>query len=128
MPNSLNFGFLDRYDSLLVDFAGAAESNVVTDPNTSLVKTRQFAEHLIRHVSAHAGLFMESDDFGKAIQALRQRKIIPAYIADLFDLLRFRGNDAAHHGLRDPVVSFQTLKTAYYLAIWFHRVVSGEAK
>ena len=124
---SVNFCFLSRHDDALVEFAGAAEANAIGDPNTSIVKTRQFAEFLVKHVSAYSGLPMESEEFGVVIKALRARRLIPRDIAEYFDLLRLRGNEAVHNNLRDRRVAFQALVTAYELAKWFHRTVTNDA-
>ena len=49
MPEQLssrNFEFLQDYDPLLVEYALKAETTAYSDPNTSLLKTRQFGEWL----------------------------------------------------------------------------------
>ncbi|MFB8033035.1 hypothetical protein ACFC5Z_08750 [Streptomyces sp. NPDC056004] len=43
---SRNFGFLCDHLPLLVAYGAAAEAHVFTDPNTSLLKSRQFGEAL----------------------------------------------------------------------------------
>jgi type I restriction enzyme R subunit len=125
-PMSVNFSFLSCYDYALVEFAGIAEANAIADPNTSLVKIRQFAEFLVKHVSAYSGLPMEKEEFGVVIKALRARRIIPRDIAEYFDLLRLRGNEAVHDNLRDARVAYQALVTAYELAKWFHGTVTND--
>ena len=40
---SPNFSFLSRYDALLVRFASQAQPYALDDPNTAVVKLRQFA-------------------------------------------------------------------------------------
>lgn len=42
-----NFGFLLAHEAVLVRYGAAAESMVFTDPNTSMVKARQFGEQLV---------------------------------------------------------------------------------
>ncbi|GAA4018163.1 hypothetical protein GCM10022384_70430 [Streptomyces marokkonensis] len=44
---SRNFGFLHDHLPLLVAYGAAAEAHVLTDPNTSLLKSRQFGEALV---------------------------------------------------------------------------------
>ena len=46
--SSANFGFLSRHDPLLVRLGGLAELYAHTDPNTTILKLRQFAEALLQ--------------------------------------------------------------------------------
>ena len=47
-PASPNFGFLAEHDPLLVHYGSQAERYVFDDPNTALIKLRQFAEVLAK--------------------------------------------------------------------------------
>ena len=51
---SLNFEFLIIHDQKLRQLAGSAEANFADDPNTTLIKMRQFGELLASHVAAKA--------------------------------------------------------------------------
>ena len=45
---SPNFFFLESHDQLLVTLAAQAETYLLSDPNTSLIKLRQFVELLVQ--------------------------------------------------------------------------------
>ena len=47
-----NFAFLHRHDPRLAQLGARAEANFTDDPNTCIVKLRQFAETLVKHVAA----------------------------------------------------------------------------
>ncbi len=41
-----NFAFLEKYEKDIADLGSKAETYLYTDPNTCLIKVRQFAEVL----------------------------------------------------------------------------------
>lgn len=49
---SPNFGILASHDPMLLQYAARAELYVFSDPNTALIKLRQFAETLARSAAA----------------------------------------------------------------------------
>ena len=54
LPNNLiagNFSFLKEHDPLFVELAGAAERAFSSDPNTTLIKLRQFSEAMAQHIA-----------------------------------------------------------------------------
>jgi hypothetical protein len=54
---SRNFQFLAPYDLQFVRLAALAERYFRSDPNTSLIKLRQFGELLAQEIAARVGLF-----------------------------------------------------------------------
>jgi type I restriction enzyme R subunit len=54
-PTTANFEFLRPQGQQLVRLAAQAEHYFRTDPNTSLIKLRQFAELLAKEVAARTG-------------------------------------------------------------------------
>ena len=70
VPASPNFTFLSEHDPLLVTYAARAERYVFDDPNTSVLKTRQFAELLARHVAARSGFETQSEEFADVLFVL----------------------------------------------------------
>jgi hypothetical protein len=56
-PHRPNFGFLAEQDEQLVHFAALAERYFADDPNTCLIKLRQFAELLAQSVAARTGRY-----------------------------------------------------------------------
>jgi type I restriction enzyme R subunit len=57
---SPNFAFLVKYDEVLVRHAALAERYVFDDPNSGLIKLRQFAELLAQHAAAYTGIVVEA--------------------------------------------------------------------
>ena len=47
-----NFAFLEEHDELLVQLGMLAEKYFADDPNTCLLKLRQFGEALAQHVAS----------------------------------------------------------------------------
>ncbi len=47
METSPNFAFLSEYEPLLARYAGLAGVYLFSDPNTAMIKIRQFAEVVV---------------------------------------------------------------------------------
>ena len=62
MVVSLNFAFLESHDPQLVRLGALAEQYFTTDPNTSLIKLRQFGELLAQLAAAKVGLYVSPDE------------------------------------------------------------------
>jgi hypothetical protein len=107
---------------LLVAYAARAESYVLTDPNTALIKLRQFAELLAEQVADHCGIAASVDaGFGDVLRYIRNsRAVSPHYLARFHDL-REAGNEAAHNHEDTPAEALLQLRNAHELAVWFHR-------
>jgi type I restriction enzyme, R subunit len=121
-PTSLNFGFLSEHDEQLVRFAALAERYFADDPNTCLIKLRQFAELLAQSVAARTAHYENAGEgLGDLLRRLSLDRVIPREAADLFHQLRKVGNAAAHDGTGDYREALSSLKIARQLAIWFHR-------
>ncbi len=127
-PTSLNFGFLYGHDPHLTTYAARAERYVFDDPNTSLLKLRQFAELLGRHVAAFHTIDTTDNELRDVVAVIRRKRLAPREITELFDQLRLRGNEAAHDGQSGRSdtgeyrrVALAGLITAYKLAVWFQQ-------
>jgi hypothetical protein len=59
---SANFGFLAAHDEQLLRLAALAERYFADDPNTSLIKLRQFSELLAQQVAARYRLLTTSEE------------------------------------------------------------------
>ncbi|MFC1611765.1 hypothetical protein ACFL6C_12455 [Myxococcota bacterium] len=57
-----NFYFLAKHDALLDKLGALAESYFQDDPNTSLIKLRQWGEILTQHVAAACGVYTTTDE------------------------------------------------------------------
>ncbi len=97
---SLNFSFLHEHDAHLTAYGARAERYVFDDPNTSLLKLRQFAELLARHVAAFHTIDTTGSDLRDVIAVLRRKRLAPREVTELFEQLRLRGNEAAHDDQR----------------------------
>ena len=116
---SRNFNPLAEVDGTLVEYAVRAERYISDDPNTSLVKARQFAELLGRHAAAYSGLETTQDHFADVVNLLKRNRIITASVVDQFERLRCWGNEATHAGRKDMQTAWKALITTRDLASWF---------
>lgn len=123
-----NFAFLKAHDAQLVRLGALAERYFKDDPNTCLIKLRQFAELLGQQLAARMGLFTTSDEpFADLLQRLKAERAMPREAGDLFHQLRISGNQAAHGNKDDHAGALTALKVARQLAIWFHSTFGRDA-
>lgn len=122
---SANFDFLGVHDAQLVRLAGLAERYFKDDPNTSVIKLRQFGEVLAQLTAAKTGLLSSPDEpQADLLRRLKFERVVPREVGDLFHQLRIAGNRAAHNNTEDHAEALTTLKIARQLGIWFHRTFS----
>ena len=96
-PESANFAFLADYDAQLARLGALAERYFRDDPNTCLIKLRQFGELLAQQLAARTGVFAAAEEFQvDLLRRLKVDRLMPAEVADLFHQLRLVGNQAAH--------------------------------
>src|SRR5215510_3306266 len=131
LPNrafdSPNFAFLTKYDEVLVRHAALAERYVFDDPNSALLKLRQFGELLAQHAAAYTGVAVEEHDSQlELINTLLERQVINAQVSQLFHGLRKSGNQAAHQHTGDRREALHQLQMARKLAVWFHKSFGGD--
>ncbi|WP_441290241.1 type I restriction-modification system endonuclease [Sorangium sp. KYC3313] len=126
---SPNFAFLDHHDPRLVVLGTQAERYFAEDPNTCLVKLRQFGEILAQRAAARLGLYMSPEDNQAAlIGRLRDRGALDATTRQLFHDLRVAGNKATHELRGDHHEALHQLKMARELAVWFQRSFGNNRK
>jgi type I restriction enzyme R subunit len=90
---SENFGFLAQHDELLAQLASLAERYFTDDPNTCLIKLRQFGEALAQQVAASAGVWTSHEENQlELLNRLKASNILPRQSADLFHAIRRAGN------------------------------------
>ncbi len=70
---SKNFGFLAAYDPQLERLGALAERFFSEDPNTCLIKPRQFAELLAGHAAAHTNQLTSACDPEPKLEPLVDR-------------------------------------------------------
>ncbi|MFQ3617560.1 MAG: type I restriction-modification system endonuclease [Cyanobacteriota bacterium] len=127
MPASLNFSFLAVHDAQLVRLGALAERYFADDPNTCLIKLRQFGELLAQLTAAKAGLYVSPEEKQvDLLRRLREQGILKGDVNRLFHELRKMGNDATHGFAEDQRSALSGLKYARFLGLWFHRVFSRD--
>ncbi|MEL7068497.1 MAG: type I restriction-modification system endonuclease [Cyanobacteria bacterium J06581_3] len=123
---SRNFVFLKVHSIELVRLGSLAGQYFANDPNTCLIKLRQFGEVLAQLVAAKVGLYEEPGE--RQVDLLRRLKFrgaVTGQAADMFHEIRKKGNDATHDGYDDKGVALNCLKYARSLGVWFHRNYGG---
>ncbi|MGD9541761.1 MAG: DUF4145 domain-containing protein [Methylocystis sp.] len=120
--SSSNFDFLKPHDPQLVRLGALAERYFHDDPNTSLIKLRQFGEALAQLIAAKTGLYESSDETqSDLLRRLRFERVLPPDVVDLFHTLRILGNNATHGSAGTLGDVLNALKYARQAGIWFHR-------
>ena len=116
-----------KYDEVLVRHAALAERYVFDDPNSALIKLRQFGELLAQHAAAFTGVAVEAHEPQRELlDKLWERQIINAQVSQLFHGLRKAGNEAAHQHTGDRREALHQLQMARKLAVWFHKSFGGD--
>jgi len=125
---SQNFEFLRKGNSELADLAGFAESYAFTDPVSSLVKLRTFAEFLVKAIFAHHRLELNyQSNLNDLLHDPSFMAITPTVVKDKLHLLRMKGNQAAHGTLSDGDKALvpEVVKEAFDLARWHVLATKG---
>ena len=123
---SANFEFLAKHDAQLVRLGGLAERYFKDDPNTCLIKLRQFGEVLAQRTAAKAGMLASPEEQqADLLRRLKFERVVPREVGDLFYQLRIAGNRATHAIAGDHAEALTTLKIARELGIWFHRTFAA---
>lgn len=126
-PASPNFSFLAQHDPLLLRLCASAERNFYDDPNTSVIKLRQFGEAIVRQLAAVFNVATTPDQTqADLLRALQVGRHVDRDVAELLHYLRREGNLAAHEFETTPQQAKAALKIARQLAVWFHRA-TGKA-
>ncbi|MEU6355643.1 DEAD/DEAH box helicase family protein [Streptomyces sp. NPDC047072] len=122
---SRNFGFLLPHLPLLVAYGSSAESHVFTDPNTSLIKSRQFAEALAEDLVSRGRVRVEGGTQFDRLRALDREGYLHGDVGTAFHEVRTLGNEANHSGLDSADDAFRALRTCFRLGVWYHRLLTG---
>lgn len=121
MDKSLNFEILrDQWPDLTV-LAMAAERYVHSDPESCLVKLRNFDEQIVRWIYRQERL---PEGYRASLYDLMKASvfssIMPEVIIIKMDALRIHGNRAAHGDKIKVKDAYWLLKEAYLLAMWLY--------
>lgn len=130
MKNSIrsNFDMLLAYEKQLWRLGALAERYFAEDPNTSLLKLRQFSELLAQSLAARTGLYSNPEESQyELIRRLQGEGVLPKEVKQVLDQIRVMGN-AANHALQgDHAAALSTLKLCWQLSLWFHRTFKDTA-
>lgn len=125
MMRSANFDFLSAHDTQLVRLGALAERYFKDDPNTCLMKLRQFGEFLAQLTAAKAGLLTSPDEAQlDLLRRLKFERVVPPEAGDIFHQLRVAGNRATHSQAGNHAEALTALKLSRAVGIWFHRTFS----
>lgn len=121
---SANFGYLLNYEPLLVLHGAAAEAYVFTDPNTSMIKARQFGEALTEVLFTRFGIPGMPSRQAQRLKMLGDQGLITQRVRRWFDAVRKQGNKANHEHYESQRDALLLVRTCYELGAWFFRTVA----
>lgn len=128
-PTSPNFGFIAQHDEQLARLGILAEKYFASDPNTCLLKLRQYGEYLLQLIAARVRMYdVEGERQIELMRRLRDKSILKPKVYELFDELRRAGNDANHAFGGNQRVALSNLKHALQLGIWYYRIVTKDTE
>ncbi|PTA69000.1 type I restriction-modification system endonuclease [Deinococcus arcticus] len=123
-----NFTDLQSVEPLLVHLGGLAERYLHDDPNTSVLKLRQFAELLTRVIAARSGQLGEGEETQQArLARLRRLDVLPQQVWELLTEIRRSGNAANHEFTGSLDQARDLLKFAWILGVWLIRTFENPA-
>jgi type I restriction enzyme R subunit len=118
---SLNFEPLRPVWPELANMGGYAEHYAHSDPESSLVKLRSFAERLVDHIYIKLQLARApQSSFVDLLNNDSFKMAAPDLVLDKFHLLRKLGNRAAHGEGVHAADSVRCVREAWQLARWLH--------
>ena len=120
---STNFDHLKDLSAELHRLGVLAERFFVEDANTSLLKSRQFSEFMVKEIAALSGTYDPDtrETTNDLLRRLVTQQVIPREVADVFHALRRRGNQAAHEFVGSASDALSALKFCRTLGVWYRR-------
>ncbi|OEG73872.1 type I restriction-modification system endonuclease [Shewanella colwelliana] len=126
-PNSIttvigNFDFLKEHDPIFLQLAQSAERAFSSDPNTTLVKLRQFAEAVAQDLAMRCSIeFDDQTSQADLLFRINRELRLESQIISLFHGLRKAGNQAVHQFKTEHKSALAGIRVARDIAIWYHR-------
>ena len=118
-----NFNFLQTDWQGLAKIGEMAEYTLYKDPNTSIMKLRQFGEELINTMIKIENFSFDKNSLAiDKILTLKRAGLIPDDIDRILHSLRKKGNKAAHGAYGDEEIAETLLSLAVKLGAWFQEV------
>ena len=119
---STNFSFLAEHDPIFLQLVSSAERSFTSDPNTTLIKLRQFGEALTQDVAARCGVnFDANTSQNDLIYKLDREVNLDPNIRILLHILRVEGNKATHGFKTQHKEAMEGLRVARGIAVWYHQ-------
>lgn len=113
-----NFADLHHLEPLLAQLGLLAERYCMDDPNTALLKLRQYGELLARMVAARSGQLLDGDESQQArLSRLRREGVLPQEVWQLLTELRRTGNTANHEFAGEQDQALGHLQFAWILGV-----------
>ena len=117
-----NFDFLKQHDPIFLQLAQSAERAFSSDPNTTLVKLRQFAEAVAQDLAMRCSIeFDDQTSQADLLFRINRELRLESQIINLFHGLRKAGNQAVHQFKTEHKSALAGIKVARDIAIWYHR-------
>ncbi|WP_246663257.1 type I restriction endonuclease [Rhizobium sp. WL3] len=120
---SANFGHLLEISPELHRLGTLAERFFAEDANTSLIKSRQFGEYMVKEIAALSGVYDSAarETTNDLLRRLATQQVLPREVADIFHAVRKSGNDATHDLAGSPAEALAALKFCRALGVWYRR-------
>lgn len=124
-----NVEFLKSYDQGMIEVFTRAEEYLYSDPNTALIKIRQFAEMIAQYTAVEVGIpEWERGNQADLLNLFKHRGVFGEMALNLFHSIRKTGNKAVHAGHGTTEEAVHQLKMAWQIAVMFHRAFSKDLK
>ena len=119
----MNFGHLQEISQELHRLGTLAEQFFAEDANTSLIKSRQFGEYMVKEVAALSGVYDPAarESTNDLLRRLATQQVLPREVADIFHAVRRSGNAATHSFVGSPAEALAALKFCRALGVWYRR-------
>ncbi|MFT7355967.1 MAG: type I restriction enzyme R subunit [Gammaproteobacteria bacterium] len=117
MKKSMNFEHIQSKWPELHQLAAFAEDYAISDPQSSLVKLRCFAEKVVGYLYKELSLpVLPTSNIFDKLTADDFTSAVPRLITDKLHAIRKSGNQAAHEGKVDQQQAIWILKESYFVA------------
>ena len=117
MKQSMNFEHIQSKWPELHQLAAFAEEYAITDPQSSLVKLRCFAEKVVGYLYKELSLpVLPTSNIFDKLTADHFTSAVPRLITDKLHAIRKSCNQAAHEGKVDQQQAIWILKESYFVA------------
>lgn len=125
----MNFDHLREISPELHRLGILAERFFAEDANTSLIKSRQFGEYMVKEIAALSGVYDPAarEATNDLLRRLAAQQILPREVADIFHAVRKSGNAANHSLAGSPAEALAAIKFCRALGIWYRRTYGRDS-